>query len=96
MIFTYLSAHVDSNSISRIAAQILTGIGFRGAGLILKSEGNQRVRNLTTAASVWFSFFYRYGNRISFLIYGNSCNSFAVLVVRIPRISKLGINGSWK
>ncbi|MBN1619392.1 MgtC/SapB family protein [candidate division WOR-3 bacterium] len=36
---------------SRIAAQILTGIGFIGAGTILKEGFN--VRGLTTAASLW-------------------------------------------
>jgi len=36
---------------SRIAAQIVTGIGFLGAGAILKYGGS--VRGLTTAASLW-------------------------------------------
>lgn len=36
---------------SRVAAQIVTGIGFLGAGLILTRRGN--VHGLTTAASVW-------------------------------------------
>jgi len=36
MIFTYLSALVDPNSTSRIAAQLITGIGFLGAGVNLK------------------------------------------------------------
>jgi putative Mg2+ transporter-C (MgtC) family protein len=53
MIFTFLSMTVDPNSESRIAAQIVSGIGFLGAGLILK-EGTG-VRNLTTAASIWYS-----------------------------------------
>ena len=34
MIFTYLSALVDPNSTSRIAAQLVTGIGFLGAASI--------------------------------------------------------------
>jgi putative Mg2+ transporter-C (MgtC) family protein len=55
MIFTYLSAHVDPNSSSRIAAQLVTGVGFLGAGIILKSEADERITNLTTAASIWFS-----------------------------------------
>lgn len=50
-LFTLISAMVDPSSTSRIAAQIVTGIGFLGAGLILK-EG-VTVRNLTTAASLW-------------------------------------------
>ncbi|MGB6056627.1 MAG: MgtC/SapB family protein [Microthrixaceae bacterium] len=36
---------------SRVAAQIVTGIGFLGAGLILTRHG--AVHGLTTAASVW-------------------------------------------
>jgi putative Mg2+ transporter-C (MgtC) family protein len=53
MIFTFLSMTVDPQSESRIAAQIVSGIGFLGAGLIIK-EG-VGVRNLTTAASIWYS-----------------------------------------
>jgi putative Mg2+ transporter-C (MgtC) family protein len=36
---------------ARIAAQIVTGIGFLGAGAILKDSGG--IRGLTTAASLW-------------------------------------------
>lgn len=53
MLFTFLSMHVDPESTSRIAAQIVTGIGFLGAGLIIRDGVS--VRNLTTAASIWFS-----------------------------------------
>jgi putative Mg2+ transporter-C (MgtC) family protein len=53
MAFTFISGIVDPASRSRIAAQIVSGIGFLGAGLILKDGTN--VRNLTTAASVWVS-----------------------------------------
>jgi putative Mg2+ transporter-C (MgtC) family protein len=53
MLFTFMSATVDPASQSRIAAQIVTGIGFLGAGLILKDGAS--VKNLTTAASIWFA-----------------------------------------
>ncbi len=36
---------------SRIAAGVVTGIGFLGAGAILRNESN--IVGLTTAASVW-------------------------------------------
>lgn len=36
---------------SRIAASVVTGIGFLGAGTILRQRGN--IRGLTTAASIW-------------------------------------------
>ena len=36
---------------SRVAAQIVSGIGFLGAGLIITRRG--AIRGLTTAAAVW-------------------------------------------
>ena len=41
--------------VSRIAAQVVSGIGFIGAGTIIfqKSESENVVRGLTTAAGVW-------------------------------------------
>ena len=36
---------------ARVAAQIVTGVGFLGAGAVLQSK--QHVRGLTTAASIW-------------------------------------------
>ena len=38
---------------ARVAAQIVSGIGFLGAGAILKS--NARIQGLSTAASLWIS-----------------------------------------
>ena len=38
---------------SRVAAQIVSGIGFLGAGVIFVN--NDTVRGLTTAATVWLS-----------------------------------------
>src|ERR687886_1699764 len=89
MIFTYLSAHVDPNSTSRIAAQLVTGIGFLGAGVILKSESDERITNLTTAAAIWFA--ASIGMAIGFKFYFMAiiAIAFAVLVPRIPHISKL-------
>jgi putative Mg2+ transporter-C (MgtC) family protein len=37
--------------VTRIAAQIVTGIGFLGAGAILRHQDN--VKGLTTAATIW-------------------------------------------
>ena len=36
---------------TRIAAQVVTGVGFLGAGAILRTSGD--VKGLTTASSVW-------------------------------------------
>lgn len=46
-----LVAAPGSGDVTRIAAQVVTGIGFIGAGVIFR-QGSQ-TRNLTTAASVW-------------------------------------------
>ncbi|GAA2127724.1 MgtC/SapB family protein [Arthrobacter humicola] len=59
--FTLISAYGFSAALapgatmdpSRIAAQIVSGIGFLGAGVIFK--GRNVVRGLTTAASIWVS-----------------------------------------
>jgi putative Mg2+ transporter-C (MgtC) family protein len=37
---------------TRIAAQVVSGVGFLGAGAIFVS-GGQRIRGLTTAADIW-------------------------------------------
>jgi putative Mg2+ transporter-C (MgtC) family protein len=53
-IFTVVSAFAFSGPAAdptRIAAQIVTGVGFLGGGAILHYRGN--VRGLTTAASLW-------------------------------------------
>ena len=42
------SADVDP---SRIAAQVVSGIGFIGAGAIIRSP--EKIRGLTTAAGIW-------------------------------------------
>jgi putative Mg2+ transporter-C (MgtC) family protein len=36
---------------TRIAAQIVSGIGFLGAGVIIRDRG--QVKGLTTAATIW-------------------------------------------
>lgn len=51
MLFTFISLLIEPENNARIASQIVTGIGFLGAGLILKD--GTAVRNLTTAASLW-------------------------------------------
>ena len=51
-LFTIISiAGFSEGDPGRVAAQIVTGIGFLGAGAIWRSE--DRVRGLTTAAGLW-------------------------------------------
>jgi putative Mg2+ transporter-C (MgtC) family protein len=92
MLFTYLSAAVDPNSTSRIAAQVVSGIGFLGAGMILKGEVDKKVTNLTTAASIWFSAAIGMAIGFNFYIIALAAVIFAVLVPRIPHITKIKSN----
>src|SRR5437764_2563590 len=41
--------------VSRVMQGIVTGIGFLGAGVIIRSEKGRHVHNLTTAACVWLT-----------------------------------------
>ena len=92
MLFTYLSAAVDPNSTSRIAAQVVSGIGFLGAGMILKGEMDKKITNLTTAASVWYSAAIGMAIGFNFYIIALAAVIFAVLVPRIPHITKIKSN----
>ena len=92
MLFTYLSAAVDPNSTSRIAAQVVSGIGFLGAGMILKGEVDKKITNLTTAASVWYSAAIGMAIGFNFYIIALAAVIFAVVVPRIPHISKIKSN----
>ncbi len=52
-VFTILSRYMaaDQDSLTRIAAGIVTGIGFLGAGAIIQDRGG--VHGLTSAATIW-------------------------------------------
>jgi putative Mg2+ transporter-C (MgtC) family protein len=50
-VFTLISIRLSPTSPDRVAANIVTGIGFIGAGVIFKSGAN--VYGLTTAATIW-------------------------------------------
>jgi len=53
-VFTIISAKMALRydaSVVRIAAQIVTGVGFIGAGAIIQDRGG--VHGLTTAATIW-------------------------------------------
>jgi len=40
---------------ARVAAGIVTGIGFLGAGVILRRDDSNVVKGLTTAATIWIT-----------------------------------------
>jgi putative Mg2+ transporter-C (MgtC) family protein len=50
-----LQAGTDISDLSRVLQGVIAGIGFLGAGAILKSSDDQEIRGLTTAASIWLT-----------------------------------------
>ena len=87
--FTFVSLAVDPNSPARIAAQVVSGVGFLGAGMILKSDKEGTVTNLTTAASVWFAAAIGMALGFGWYLIALAATVYAVVVPRIPHISKL-------
>lgn len=50
-----LQAGVQPAELTRVIQGIVSGIGFLGAGTILKADTEERVRGLTTAAGIWMT-----------------------------------------
>ena len=50
-----LEAGMELNGISRVIQGIVTGIGFIGAGAILKLQDKREIEGLTTAAGIWMT-----------------------------------------
>lgn len=86
MLFTFLSSLVDPASESRIAAQIVSGIGFLGAGLIVKDGVN--VKNLTTAASIWVAGAIGMAYGFNYHYVGLLVTVVVTLIPRIPHLNK--------
>jgi putative Mg2+ transporter-C (MgtC) family protein len=84
--FCYVSLAVDPNSPARIAAQVVSGVGFLGAGMILKSDSGV-VTNLTTAAAVWFAAAIGVSIGFGWFLVAAIATVYAVIVPRIPHIS---------
>jgi putative Mg2+ transporter-C (MgtC) family protein len=51
----YDDLHFAQDAVSRVIQGIMTGIGFLGAGAILRAKDGMEVRGLTTAATVWIA-----------------------------------------
>ena len=51
--FDFHAAARDGAAVSRVIQGVITGIGFLGAGVIVHDSSSERVRGLTTAASIW-------------------------------------------
>ena len=48
-----LLSGIDPGDVTRVMQGIVSGIGFLGAGAIIKLERDERIEGLTTAAGIW-------------------------------------------
>ncbi|MDO9438112.1 MAG: MgtC/SapB family protein [Hydrogenophaga sp.] len=48
-----MEAGMDKDQLSRVVQGLVSGIGFLGAGAVLKDQEEGRIHGLTTAASLW-------------------------------------------
>ncbi|MEO5812335.1 MAG: MgtC/SapB family protein [Rhodanobacter sp.] len=48
-----LLSGIDPSDVTRVMQGIVSGIGFLGAGAIIKLERDERIEGLTTAAGIW-------------------------------------------
>jgi putative Mg2+ transporter-C (MgtC) family protein len=84
-LFTFASVTLDPNSPARVAAQVVSGVGFLGAGMILKGE-NSKVTNLTTAAAVWFSAAIGMVIGLGWYLVAGMATLYSIVVPRIPHV----------
>ena len=50
-----LEAGISQADLSRVLQGVITGVGFLGAGAIIKLNQEQEIKGLTTAASIWLT-----------------------------------------
>ncbi len=50
-----LEAGITPADLSRVLQGVITGVGFLGAGAIIKLSQEQEIKGLTTAASIWLT-----------------------------------------
>ena len=81
-LFTIFSLSMDPGfTATRIAANIVTGIGFLGAGAIVRDGG--RIAGLTTAATIWLSAALGMGIGAGDLIFVMSATIVTLLVLLV-------------
>lgn len=86
-LFTVVSVLGFSGTVdpSRVAAGVVTGIGFIGAGVILRGARGDKVVGITTAASIWITAAIGIAAGVGLYIIAVSVTVLTVLVLFIPR-----------
>jgi putative Mg2+ transporter-C (MgtC) family protein len=76
----------DGVDVSRVAAGVVTGIGFIGAGVIFRGMRGDHVMGLTTAASVWITAAIGLAAGVGMYLIATVVAAITVLVLMIPSV----------
>ena len=87
-LFTIVSIYgfPGTADVSRVAAGVVTGIGFIGAGVIFRGTAGDHVVGLTTAASVWVTAAVGLAAGAGMYIVATVTGVLVLLVLLIPRV----------
>jgi putative Mg2+ transporter-C (MgtC) family protein len=88
MLFTIISKTVDPLSTSRIAANVVVGMGFLGAGIIMHDKGS--VHGLTTSATLWLVAAIGVAIGYGFFLMAVITTIAAFAVLKLPHIGEEG------
>jgi len=76
----------DGADPSRVAAGVVAGIGFIGAGVILRGVRGDHIVGLTTAASIWITAAIGLAAGIGMYLIAAIVAAITVIVLMVPRV----------
>ena len=87
-LFTVVSLFGFSDGVdpSRVAAGVVAGIGFIGAGVIFRGMGGDHVTGLTTAASIWATAAIGLACGVGWYLVATLVAAITVIVLILPRV----------
>lgn len=89
-----LSVRLGGPDVARLAAGVLSGMGFLGAGVIVR-EHTHLIRGVTTAATLWFSSVIGLVLGAGLYLLGGLATVVVLVVLHlVPRVEK-GIENDW-
>lgn len=87
-LFTIMSINIEPNSTARIAANVVVGVGFLGAGMIMQYKGS--VLGVTTAATIWMSAAIGMAVGFGWYLVALMASLLAFLILRLPHFGEHG------
>ncbi len=71
----------------RVIAQVITGIGFVGAGVILKDQKNV-IKGITTATTIWFTAMMGLILGSGYILIGSILGAFVIVFISVRDLSR--------